>query len=101
MYFIYIIVLLNLVFHGSHCKWQREMWLDAGLEHGHDHAVTPNKPKFYLKWKTDEVKEIITFSIEVETQGWVGFGISPNGGIKNSDLVIGWLTKNGKTHFHV
>ena len=29
--------------------------------------------------------------MSAKTLGWVGFGISPNGGMKGSDMVIGWV----------
>ena len=36
----------------------------------------------------------------METRGYVGFGISPNGDMVNSDVVIGWV-KDGRTYFSV
>jgi hypothetical protein len=69
-------------------EWIHSSWLD------HYH-------KYHLKWKTDDRTETITFKVEVQTRGWVGFGISPNGGMKNSDIVIGWIADDGKTYFHV
>ena len=42
----------------------------------------------------------IAFAVNVSTTGWVGLGISPNGGMVNSDVVIGWVS-NGRTYFHV
>ncbi|KAK3762286.1 hypothetical protein RRG08_037936 [Elysia crispata] len=40
----------------------------------------------------------ITFEVIVRTNGWVGFGISPNGAMKSSDIVIGWV-KDGQAYF--
>jgi hypothetical protein len=42
----------------------------------------------------------ITFELHVKTRGYVGFGISPNGKMYPSDVVIGWV-KDGVTHFSV
>ncbi|CAD5114492.1 DgyrCDS3617 [Dimorphilus gyrociliatus] len=53
----------------------------------------PNVYKVY--WKV--VKEMITFEIQVKTKGWVGFGISPNGNMKGSDVIMAWMA-NGKFH---
>jgi hypothetical protein len=66
------------------------------------HSITldPHN-KYHLKWYFDDHKQRITFNVVVETTGWVGFGISPNGGMAGSDLVIGWVDDNGVTHFHV
>jgi hypothetical protein len=37
---------------------------------------------------------------QVATTGWVGFGLSPNGQMPDSDVVIGWVTDDGQTVFH-
>ncbi|XP_067141855.1 DBH-like monooxygenase protein 1 [Centruroides vittatus] len=52
---------------------------------------------YEIWWSTDE--DSITFQVEVATRGWVGLGISPNGGMEGSDVVIGWIN-NGKATFH-
>lgn len=41
----------------------------------------------------------ITLKIVVKTTGWVGFGLSPNGGMPNSDLVIAYKNADGSTNF--
>lgn len=38
--------------------------------------------------------------MHVKTTGWVGFGISPDGKIRDSDLFIGWV-KDGDAYFSV
>ena len=43
----------------------------------------------------------IHFAVNVSTTGWVGFGVSPNGQMPGSDVVIGWVAANGKIYFHV
>ncbi len=69
-------------------EWTHSSWLDHYY-------------KYHLKWKADDRTETINFKVEVQTRGWVGFGISPNGGMKDSDIVIGWITDDGKAYFHV
>ena len=56
---------------------------------------------YELYWTFDNEAEIISFAVRVQTTGWVGFGISPNGQMPNSDVVIGWVTDDGETMFHV
>ena len=51
-----------------------------------------------LFWKHDGTT--ITFEIHCRTRGYVGFGISPGGGMDGSDIVIGWV-KEGNTYFTV
>ena len=55
---------------------------------------------YELYWTFDNAAENISFAVRVQTTGWVGFGISPNGQMPNSDVVIGWVD-NGQTFFHV
>lgn len=55
---------------------------------------------YSLHWKFDVEEKTIAFAVNVSTTGWVGFGLSPNGGMKSSDVVIGWV-KDGQTYFHV
>lgn len=48
-----------------------------------------------LKWGFDNPQGNITFKLVVNTTGWVGFGFSPNGGMKGSDIVMGGLGPSG------
>ncbi|XP_077992068.1 DBH-like monooxygenase protein 1 homolog [Glandiceps talaboti] len=59
-------------------------------------AFLDDLSKYQLYWKFDDNK--ITFEVHVETLGYVGFGISPNGGMANADIVIGWV-KDGEVYF--
>ena len=56
---------------------------------------------YELYWNFDHDTETISFAVRVQTTGWVGFGISPNGQMPNSDVIIGWVTDDGETVFHV
>lgn len=48
-----------------------------------------------LSWGFDDHQGNITFKLVVNTTGWVGFGFSPNGGMKGSDIVIGGIGPTG------
>jgi hypothetical protein len=59
---------------------------------GYDHSqFADTEKKFRLCWKVDWSTEAITFKVHVDTLGWVGFGISPNGHMPGSDIVIAWV----------
>ena len=58
-------------------------------------------PLYTLHWNFSVAEETITFAVNVATNGWVGFGISPNGGMVNSDVVVGWVNDDGEAFFHV
>ncbi len=55
---------------------------------------------YALHWNFTFATESIYFGVNVSTTGWVGFGLSPNGMMPNSDVVIGWVY-GGETYFHV
>ena len=41
----------------------------------------------------------ILMEVHVKTTGWIGFGLSPNGGMDGADVIIAWIDKNGKGVF--
>ena len=58
--------------------------------------------QFYgLYWNYSIAAGTIHFAVNVSTTGWVGFGVSPNGQMPGSDVVIGWVADDGSTRFHV
>ena len=44
-----------------------------------------------LYWNYSIAAKTIHFAVNVSTEGWVGLGLSPNGQMPNSDVVIGWV----------
>ena len=64
-------------------------------------AVLDPNGQYELYWNYNLTAGTISFAVRVETTGWVGFGLSPNGQMPGSDVVIGWVDSNGGVHFHV
>ena len=56
---------------------------------------------YTLHWNFDLQQQTIAFAVNVSTTGWVGFGLSPNGQMPQSDVVIGWVDNDGNSQFHV
>ncbi|CAF0926013.1 unnamed protein product, partial [Brachionus calyciflorus] len=52
---------------------------------------------FKLFWKPIENDEI-QFELHCKATGWIGFGLSPNGGMAGSDIAIGWVDSNGQSY---
>lgn len=48
-----------------------------------------------LNWGFDSLQGIITFKLAINTTGWVSIGLSPNGGMRGSDMVIGGFGPSG------
>lgn len=44
-----------------------------------------------LHWGFDDLQGDIEFQLTVNTTGWVGFGLSPNGNMIAADIVIGGM----------
>ena len=54
-----------------------------------------------LYWNVSETRKEILFTVEANTLGWIGFGISSGQGkMQGADIVIGWV-KDGKPYFQV
>jgi len=64
-------------------NYQRSQYLD-------------NENKYKLYWTVDKENGIISGAVEVETTGWVGFGISSYGMI-GADVFIAWV-KDGAVY---
>lgn len=43
----------------------------------------------------------ITLELSVETLGWIGFGVSPNGAMAGADILTGWVDEDGVGHIQV
>lgn len=56
---------------------------------------------FRLHWNYDLEQQKIAFAVNVSTNGWIGFGISPTGKMLESDIVMGWVNEDGSAQFHV
>ena len=56
---------------------------------------------YTLHWDFDLDDETIMFAVNVSTTGWVGFGLSPDGQMPGSDVVIGWVDDDGSEIFAV
>merc|ERR1719195_2062519 len=69
---------------GSLGKWDDEFTYSTYLEENH---------QFRLYWShlDDDVMDI---GIEANATGWIAIGLSPNGGMENSDIMLGWVDDN-------
>ncbi|XP_047477058.1 DBH-like monooxygenase protein 1 [Penaeus chinensis] len=61
-------------------------------------AMLDQRGHFHMLWTPRE--KDIAIEIQVATHGYVGLGFSSNGGMKGSDIVLGWVDTDGKLHAH-
>ena len=59
--------------------------------------------KYQFFWTVDKSAKKISFAVEVKTSGWVGFGFSAGlaGKMEGADMVVGWISADGKAHSSV
>ena len=85
-----------------------------GLPSAHEHQAGGNEilgtsyrfsrqlhPRYTLYWNFNTTARTMQFAVRVRTNGWVGFGLSPNGQMPGSDVVIGWVDQQGQVFFNV
>ena len=75
----------------------------ALLSREYKFSVSLNDDDTYrLHWTIDNSKGTINVGIETKTTGWIGFGLSPDGKMPNSDIVTGWVKdEKGFLQVHV
>jgi hypothetical protein len=50
---------------------------------------------YNFSWSIDTMMKTITMNLDVATTGWVGVGLSPDGTMPNSDVIICYVNKSG------
>ena len=78
--------------------------LNATLEAEFDQSLLladGSNGRYELFWSVDSTDNA-TFAIKVNTTGWVGFGISPDGFMTGSDIAFAWVDgSTGQVSFSV
>jgi len=73
-----------------------ESFLETKLTETLDHSG-----RIVLSWELGEDKSAITFELWAQTLGYVGFGISPNGGMAGADIFIAGVAPDGTPYSSV
>ena len=74
---------------------------DPSLSSSYENCKVLSNNNYELYWTYVSASEEIKFATRVKTTGWSGLGISPNGGMKGSDIAIGWVDGSGTASFNV
>ena len=56
---------------------------------------------YTMFYSYDKDLNLLRIAVLVQTTGWVGLGISPNGQMPGSDVVIGWVDNDGTPFLQV
>ena len=89
-----VLILLPLLAAGVH--------VELSSKYLFSNVLFDNQEQFYgLYWNYSIADGTIHFAVNISTTGWVGFGVSPNGQMPGSDVVMGWVAADGTTYFHV
>ena len=57
--------------------------------------------RYTMFYSYDEDLRILRIAVLVQTTGWIGLGISPNGQMPGSDVVMGWVDGSGRGFLQV
>lgn len=68
---------------------------------GRRHEYLDSAGKYLVEWEAYTDTQTIVFELTVETTGFVGFGISPVGGMTGADIIIGGVYPNATSYFSV
>ena len=82
------ISLLLLVLTGLNCASYDETSLFGNT------AILDSKSMIHWNYTSTE----IIIKLTIQTTGWVGFGLSPNGGMLNSDILLAWPNEFRDAH---
>jgi hypothetical protein len=94
IFHLVIHILIFVVLHDTATLKPLKPLVPSEDDYTHSIAADEDNPNQYvLLWKIINEEEI-QFEVHVKTSGWVGLGISPNGGMSGSDIVIGWVKDN-------
>jgi hypothetical protein len=94
IFHLVIHILIFVVLHDTATLKPLKPLVPSEDDYTHSIAADEDNPNQYvLLWKIINEEEI-QFEVHVKTNGWVGLGISPNGGMGGSDIVIGWVKDN-------
>ncbi|XP_069961322.1 DBH-like monooxygenase protein 1 [Cherax quadricarinatus] len=63
----------------------------------HHRVMMDQRGAYFMLWTP--MNDKIVIEVQVATLGYVGLGFSPNGGMRGSDVVIGWVDDQGQLHF--
>lgn len=72
-----------------------------GRQSNRQREVLESTGRVIVEWEVDFADKTILFDVTAETTGFVGFGLSPGGGMSGSDIVIGGIHPNGTSYFSV
>jgi hypothetical protein len=70
-------------------------WTADGVISSGEYTNTKTYDDFRLNWKIDE--KYIYIGLNVKTSGWVALGIQPGSGMKNADMVLGFVSNDKAT----
>lgn len=70
----------------------------GGNPYSHRETLDP-QGKYQLEWTVDWIQKRVTFNVTVNTQGYIGFGLSDNGKMTGADIVIGGISPEGQAYF--
>eukprot|EP01084_Bolivina_argentea_P312482 540989_1 len=70
-------------------------YLDEWIDHFDFHTFIDGYEMFQVYWTSDQSNACtLEIGLAVQTDGWIGFGITESGSMSGADMVVGWVTDN-------
>jgi hypothetical protein len=60
----------------------------------------PLDERFTVRYNNEDPDKLI-MEISAPTKGYVSIGFSPNGAMRGSDIIMGWIDSQGQAHIKV
>ena len=92
-----VTILLLLLALGYERTWAHNN-VDEDSDYTHQEIL---EDWYTVAWKVDMESEVITFKIQAQTEGYVGFGINSYGGMRGGDMLIAGVFSNGSSYLWV
>ena len=67
----------------------------------HQSEILDQDGNYKVDWYIDYEASRVNFTVTVRTTGFIGFGLSPSGGMIGADIVIGGVYPDGEPYFSV
>lgn len=71
------------------------------LSYGIRHEYLDHNGIYSVEWEAYSDTKTVVFELTVATIGYVGFGISPAGGMTGADIIIAGIHPNGSAYISV
>lgn len=75
--------------------------MDTVVKDFHGKEFLDGRGEYLLEWTIDWRNRMMIFNITVATSGWIGFGFSKDGQMKDADMVVAGVSPDQRPYITV